>query len=261
MNNNKWIQPSIKTAFLMGAFAMSAAHASTDRDWTGFYLGINAGGNWGEADIRTLATNDAYLNVFQSSVNAHGKGNLDPEGFTAGVEGGYNWQFSESWVLGMELEFDSLYTNETRHFMAPYDPTSDVSAIYTQTQNLRTEWVFMLRPRLGYAVDDLLVYITGGLTLAQLKIDNSFFDGAFYSQGDKSETEVGWAVGAGLEYLLEGDFQNFSVKLEYLFADLGDISTSSDFGTQQGVGVIPQIFDYTADFHTNIIRLGANYYF
>ena len=56
------------------------------------------------------------------------------------------------------------------------------------------------------------------------------------------KTRIGWTLGAGLEYAM---WSNWSVKLEYLYADLGKAS----FG---GTDV---------EFKTSIVRAGLNYRF
>src|SRR5262245_22675580 len=62
--------------------------------WTGFYIGGNAGWSWGKQD-HTGLQNDSL--VFADS--AH------PNGFMGGVQGGYNWQVTPNWILGIEADF------------------------------------------------------------------------------------------------------------------------------------------------------------
>jgi opacity protein-like surface antigen len=67
--------------------------------------------------------------------------------------------------------------------------------------------------------------------------------------GSTSDTRVGWTVGAGAEFALTG---NWTAKLEYLYADLGDF----DCG-----GACTLTPPANVDFHTNIVRAGLNYRF
>jgi outer membrane immunogenic protein len=72
-------------------------------NWTGFYIGANAGGAWGRSDASTsvpcnnadvppsylcfaLPTNDSRR------VAASGSGTMSGTGFNGGVQAGYNWQ-------------------------------------------------------------------------------------------------------------------------------------------------------------------------
>jgi len=59
---------------------------------------------------------------------------------------------------------------------------------------------------------------------------------------------MGWTVGAGLEYAFLGDW---SAKLEYLYADLGDTTCEAAV-----CGV-----DSTVNPKLNIVRAGLNYRF
>jgi outer membrane immunogenic protein len=60
--------------------------------------------------------------------------------------------------------------------------------------------------------------------------------------GSESDTRIGWTVGAGLEYAL---WSNWSVKVEYLYADLGSFEFAGG----------------NIDFNTHIVRGGINYRF
>jgi outer membrane immunogenic protein len=66
--------------------------------------------------------------------------------------------------------------------------------------------------------------------------------------------QVGWAVGAGGEYALTN---NWSVKLEYLYIDLGSMSYI-DVGA---IGVPRSALTTTIDTAQNVIRVGLNYKF
>jgi outer membrane immunogenic protein len=93
-----------------------------------------------------------------------------------------------------------------------------------------------VRGRIGYAGwGNLMPYITGGAAFAKMEVDAG-------AAGSDNDTKVGWTLGAGLEYAM---FSNWSVKIEYLYADLGTYSIG-------GADI-----DYT----TNIVRAGINYRF
>jgi outer membrane immunogenic protein len=63
-----------------------------------------------------------------------------------------------------------------------------------------------------------------------------------------SETRVGWTVGGGAEFALSGQW---TAKLEYLYADLGDTSCAA------GNCAVPTTVDLT----TNLVRGGINFRF
>jgi outer membrane immunogenic protein len=70
-----------------------------------------------------------------------------------------------------------------------------------------------------------------------------------------SETKVGWAAGGGLEYALS---RNWSVKGEYLYIDLGKVSSTADSDTAPGFGLTVNSAS-RATLHT--VRAGLNYKF
>jgi outer membrane immunogenic protein len=61
-----------------------------------------------------------------------------------------------------------------------------------------------------------------------------------------SSSQLGWTIGAGLEYAFMG---NWSAKLEYLYVDLGNFDA----------GIAPVV--NTVSFKENIVRAGLNYKF
>ena len=62
---------------------------SAGYNWTGFYLGINGGGAWGDSDWNGFAVSN------------------NPSGGMIGVTAGYNWQGAGSpWVFGLEGDVD-----------------------------------------------------------------------------------------------------------------------------------------------------------
>jgi len=102
-------------------------------NWTGFYIGVNAGGAWSES-----GTNFG-----------------DASGFVGGGQIGYNWQMG-SFVLGGEadLAVASFKTN-----------LSD--------NKYRTDLLSSLRARLGFAFDRIMIYGTGGVGVAKGKVYSS----------------------------------------------------------------------------------------
>jgi outer membrane immunogenic protein len=82
-------------------------------------------------------------------------------------------------------------------------------------------------------------YVTGGLAFGDINVRRTGF-------GSASSTEVGYALGAGVEAALWGPV---SAKIEYLFVDLGRGANVPGPGAQPN------------DFQTSIIRAGLNYRF
>src|ERR1700742_4507013 len=104
-------------------------------NWTGFYLGINGGGGFGDSNWNGFAVSNS------------------PSGGMIGGTAGYNWQGPGSpSVFGLGGDIDA--TNITDHTIC--------GALYCQTKNV---WFGTVRGRVGYSVDRFLPFFTGGLAV------------------------------------------------------------------------------------------------
>jgi outer membrane immunogenic protein len=95
-------------------------------DWTGFYLGLNGGGAWGQSQVTTNAAcntppgtgyicDSAGTGAANAAVlNAAGSGNIHSSAFTGGIQAGYNYQWRQDGVVGFETDFDSFHLGGTR---------------------------------------------------------------------------------------------------------------------------------------------------
>jgi outer membrane immunogenic protein len=92
------------------------------------------------------------------------------------------------------------------------------------------------------------------------------FGGAFSNtwgtSASSSATRTGWTAGAGAEWKFA---QNWSAKLEYLYYDLGSMTTNLGILNNNPSGVPFTIFSHspaaTTSFNGNIVRAGVNYHF
>src|SRR5262245_46358260 len=77
-------------------------------NWTGFYVGANAGGAWGRDNVSTTGSIGAGLfAIDNAAVTSAASPTIDPTGFTGGIQLGYNWQTGNV-VWGIEGDFDYL---------------------------------------------------------------------------------------------------------------------------------------------------------
>jgi len=187
-------------------------------DWTGFYIGINGGWGFGHSDWNT--------NVSGLVLDT---GNFNVNGGLVGGTIGYNWWFG-GWVLGLEGDFDgSWIKGSTNVCVAPL-------GVACQTEN---KWLATIRPRVGYAADRVLFYLTGGVAFGDVVVNTT----ANWQSADKT----GWTLGGGFE----GAFtDHWTARVEYLFVDL----TNSTFTPVVGTNI-------TTKFNANLIRLGVGYKF
>jgi outer membrane immunogenic protein len=78
--------------------------------------------------------------------------------------------------------------------------------------------------------------------------------------GSFSDTRVGWTVGGGLEWLF---LPNWSAKVEYLYYDLGSVSTNfllPQHDNASGNNAL-SVGQTTTRFDGHIVRAGVNYHF
>jgi outer membrane immunogenic protein len=163
-------------------------------------------------------------------------------GFAAGVEVGYDWQ-SRYFVYGVAADWTWTGLKHSR---------SSASGASVWNHESKVDWLASFRGRMGLAVDDTLVYFTGGVALGQVKASGSFASGGSQTSSlSLDKTQAGWVAGLGVEHKL---WQNWSVKAEYLYYDLGRVSTSWQSTNHAGI-------TYTTDFSTQVHvgRVGVSY--
>ncbi len=170
------------------AFAVSApSFAAQGYNWTGLYIGAQAGYGWGEDDTANTVLFDW-------------DGEHDIDGWTGGILGGYNYQNGQ-WVFGFEL--DAELSN-----VEGDDPTWS----FGENINAKITSQGSARGRVGYAYDRALLYVTGGLAFAN--IDTKYTDGASLDSYD--QTRSGWTLGAGVEYAFA---PNWTGRIDYRYVD------------------------------------------
>jgi outer membrane immunogenic protein len=235
--------------------------------WSGFYAGVNAGGAWGNSSLNTSTTFDPALGYFASSsvpaVNAVGSQKAKPNGFTGGVEAGYNWQ-TGSFVFGVESDFNYLGLRGHATGRGVYPCCAP--AAFAINSSVNTNWLFTARPRIGVASGNWLFYATGGLAITDLNAKFTFTDNCgdvancdspaapnAFETASFSRTKLGYTVGGGIE---AGLWSNWTVKAEYLYVNFG---TSSIKLVAPVVSGSQQPFTHSADLQANIARVGLNY--
>ena len=227
--------------------------------WTGGYVGGNVGYSWGRS--KSTETISSAANVPLSTTNS--KFNMN--GLIAGGQLGYNWQ-NNNWVFGVEGDYQWSGQKGSTTFTCPTgvcSPPFGLLAVFpgpamSGTLSEKLQWFATLRGRAGFLIKPtVLVYGTGGVAYGSIKSDLTLSIPATANTFSSSTNKVGWTAGAGIESKLNS---NWSVKLEYLYVDLGTVSTS--FAT-----TIPALGGGFAGLSShskitdNIVRAGVNYQF
>jgi outer membrane immunogenic protein len=177
----------------------------------GFYVGGNVGWKY-----RTNDWKDKDNFGFNFTGLDHvGDGTETANSWEAGVQSGYNFQFHCT-VWGIQGDWNWTGAKVSNYFTEPNGAAFPGTFAYSSKEKS----FGTLRTRSGVVVDNLLLYITGGLAWADFNRNLSYtgFDvgtGAFFSQTfSSSKTRLGFAVGAGAEWALG---PNWSIVSEILY--------------------------------------------
>jgi outer membrane immunogenic protein len=172
---SKMIRTGVSLAALM--IAPIAAHAAdlprsykapayvapAYANWTGFYVGLNAGYGFGKSDWDFPAVSPS------------------PKGFVGGVTLGYNFQ-TGLWLWGIEGDLD-------------YSGMKGSTDCARGSCETKTSWLGTARGRFGYAGwNTWLPYLTGGAAFGDVKASSPV--------GEANKVKVGWTAGAGVEYAM-----------------------------------------------------------
>jgi outer membrane immunogenic protein len=181
-------------------------------NWTGFYVGLNGGYSWGRTSVDYAQGAGVLGNppnpggVFAASYNFH------PDSFIGGGQIGYNFQ-TGNFVYGIEA--DIQWRDGDDSVSQVFNTFGDRFTL-TGTQG----WLGTVRGRLGYAMNNWLIYATGGLAVG--RVEHELFQASNAPAGSRflseSDTAIGWTVGAGVEW---GFAPHWSLGVEYLYVDLG----------------------------------------
>lgn len=230
---------------IVGIGGEAAVHnvpaAAQSPSWSGPYVGGSSGGGFGQQSqsggrLALPAGGSGGTTTFSSSTVFDGSYNLS--GAMLGGTIGYNFQ-SDRVIYGVEADasWADISGNGTCGLAgaAPHACGGNIRGLET------------VRARLGYDLGpilsfDTMVFASGGLAVGQVNA----WDALSGTSGGKSA--AGWTVGGGLESKIGS---NWSVTLEYLYADLGDPALFST------TPPIPEHVSTTVQ----VVRLGLDYNF
>jgi outer membrane immunogenic protein len=174
----------------------AAPPAASVYNWTGCYVGGNAGGMWVQKDW-------SYQQA--GTLQGRSDGSDKPTGFLGGVQAGCDYQFAGGFVIGIAGDYD----------------WSDASASHASvlfpgyTDHSKVNSLSSVTGRVGYAWDRYLGYVKGGG--AWERDEYSYSNGLI--TGTASQTRSGWTVGIGGEYAFSNYLSGF---VEYDYYDFGD---------------------------------------
>jgi outer membrane immunogenic protein len=203
-------------------------------NWSGIYIGLNAGYGWGGNTNQNIAFTDPGIIGFAPYFAGGGNvfPGLKPQGFIGGGQIGADRQWGK-FVAGVVADFQG--TDIKASATATATPGGGFVPS-TQTLTQRLDFLGTARVRGGFAANNWLFYGTGGLAYGQVNSSltfNALPASPVFLTNSNTENRVGWAAGAGVNY----GFTNWVVGLEWLHYDLGR-STVTAFTVAPGV-IVP----------------------
>lgn len=199
-------------------------------DWTGAYVGGQVG----------YARGDSTGGAYPLAAGVPGIGSIDPDGFIGGIHAGFNHQFSNSVVFGLEGEIN-------------HSNIDGASALYqggillpNNSATAKMSWNGAVRARAGYAIDRFLPYIAGGVSFGRYEFTPDY--GATQAIPD-SKMHTGWNIGAGVEYAVT---EKLTTRIEFRTTDYGKATYE-----------IPGFpaYESRVNLKTHDIRIGLSYKF
>ncbi|MGH6737665.1 MAG: outer membrane protein [Bradyrhizobium sp.] len=255
-------------AFGFAGSAITAPLNAPVYNWTGFYIGANAGGGWNSKSVNYTPNDDLMAAVFQVGAGPPST-RMSPFAI-GGLQLGYNWQTSAHWVVGVETDLSLSSKVSVAKIITP--PLGVPP--YTSSAEQRIKWLSTVRGRVGFLpAPDLLMFVTGGLAVGEVQrsatstgpvgagfsATHSFscLNGGTCFTGSSDTTSVGWTLGGGLEYALS---RTWTLRGEYLYVRLSNPSVTETATAVFVAGLAPSSFG--ANFGgINIARMALNYRF
>lgn len=185
-------------------------------NWSGYYLGANLGWSNARSNISWSPNSAGFVDA--AAIASASNNRLTSNSATGGIQTGYNWQWGNV-VAGLEADI-SFMSNNVNLSVAPLPlPAFGTTSL---SKSARLSWLATVRPRLGYAWDNWLLYVTGGWALGKVVFADALQSSVGSFIGTSTSTDAsGWTVGAGFEY---GLVSGWSLKAEYLYTSLGSVN-------------------------------------
>lgn len=214
-------------------------------NWTGFYIGAEAGGTWATEQVTNITGGTAF------PAGTVGRA-VDLSGPLGGFYGGANYEFYNHIVIGIDGDYTWANLVGLR---------SDVSTVNGNLAEHtdHVDWIATVTGRLGYAWNNWLLFAKGGAAWAGWTGNTTEYNAAntvALVAGSSSSTRNGWTAGGGVEY---GLTPYLTVKAEYDYVSF-DTSNFTSTETTLATGAVA-VFQRSATSSLNMVKVGLDYKF
>jgi len=249
--------------------------------WAGFYFGANVGGIFDASTGASISASPLFNDTTGAALGAPSyfgtasaasiasNASLSNAGVIGGGQIGYNWQFNNSFLAGLEADIQgtTLSSNAAASGAATEPSTGSlVSTTASLTKSL--SYLGTVRGRVGFLVTPtLLVFGSGGLAYGGMNFTAGLFQTSSnpnfpYSavSADYNDARIGRTGGGGVEWMFHG---NWSAKVEYLYYDLGTASGANVLSAAVPSGnlLYGSFYQTSTHFNGQVVRAGLNYHF
>jgi outer membrane immunogenic protein len=235
----------------------------------GFYLGGSAGGtyyhhNWVDKNnLNGVFGPVVPVGALNATIAPTQTSNSDLD-WNAGVQGGFNWQ-SGCNVFGLQADWSWTGADVNNTFT----PNGALNAAFpgiSFTEHSRLRSYGTVRARAGIVVENLLVYVTGGIAFANFRRDVTLTAppvlaavlGPGPSFSDSSRTRLGWAAGAGAEWAFT---RNLSLFTEFVMMGFERDTASFTYTTPVAIAGAGGTFAFDRSDLVFSTKIGVNWRF
>jgi outer membrane immunogenic protein len=203
-------------------------------NWTGFYLGAQAGFGI------TYADTPVYCSAGSGTPCTGVRDTRSTTQPIVGAHFGYNHQLGNL-VVGVEADANARFGSSDFFYQPMVSPFDELFI-----PGLHLNGDASLRARLGVLLTSrTLVYATGGVAFGHVKTK-----GNITLDPTLNGWQTGWTVGAGVEYAID---TNWSVRAEYRYTDYGTDRTCAGFTSSTDCGSV--------DLTDHKVAIGVSYRF
>ncbi len=249
--------------------------------WSGFYFGANVGGIFDASAGASISASPLFNDTTGAALGAPSyfgtasaasiasNASLSNAGVIGGGQAGYNWQFNNNFLAGLEADIQGTTLSSNASASGAATEPSTGSLVSTTASLAKSlSYLGTVRGRLGFLVTPtLLVFGSGGLAYGGMNFTAGLFQTSSnpnfpYSavSADYNDARIGWTAGGGVEWMFYG---NWSAKVEYLYYDLGTASAANALSAAVPAGnlLYGSYYQTSTHFNGQVVRVGLNYHF